>query len=168
MTKGALDPEQYQADFYRIFTKGDSRPVCTIRASSIREVELLRYAFRVNSTKMRRSVWQSKNLPRGKNSSWIATFIAPLYTEICEFYCEEILEEMRNSSPRHEISLDAFPHSSNPYVKFSTLTVCSSCFVKKIELKKCSRCNVVSYCSATCQKAHWTSHRFICSSLINH
>ena len=68
MAKDALDPAQYQADFHRVFTEGVSRPVCTICASSFQEVELLRYVFRANSTKMRRSIWQSKNLPRGENS----------------------------------------------------------------------------------------------------
>jgi hypothetical protein len=92
MAKGALDPAQYQTDFHRVFTEGVSRQISIIHTSSTQEVELLRYAFRVNSTKMRRSVWQSKNLPRGENSPWMATFISPLYAEICGFYCEGILE----------------------------------------------------------------------------
>ena len=55
MANGALDLQQYQADFHRIFTEGVSRQVCTINAYSTEELELLRYGFWVNPTKIRRS-----------------------------------------------------------------------------------------------------------------
>ena len=165
IANGALDSAQYQSDFHRVFTEGVSRQVCAIRASSFQEVELLRYAFRVNSTKMRRSVWQSKNLPRGENSPWMATFIAPLYSQTHDFNCNQIFGEMRPLLPCNEIPLGRVSHLKSLYFKVSPLKVCSTCFVKKIdELRKCSRCKTVSYCSAVCQKEHWITHRPYCSS----
>ena len=169
MTKGALDPAQYQVDFHRICTQGVSRPVCTIRASSFQEVELLRYAFRVNSTKMRRSVWQSKNVPRGEISPWMATFIAPLSTEEPDFLCNTISDEIRKFLLKSDhncdkVSRDSILDLNDSYVKSSPLDMCATCFVKKIKLKNCSRCKKISYCSLVCQKTHWNKHRFYCTS----
>ena len=164
MAKGALEPEQYLSDYHRIFTEGVCRPVCNISASSAQEVDLFRYALRVNSTRMRRSVWQSRNLPRGENSPWMATFLSPLYTENTAFHCKEITDKLRPSLRCNEISLKDVIRESPPYVKFSLLTQCASCFAKKIKLNKCSRCKNIAYCSTSCQKADWPKHRRDCSS----
>jgi len=77
---------------------------------------------------MRRSVWQSKNLPRGENSPWMATFLSPLYTENTSFDCSEISDKVRSSLPCNEISLKDFIGDSPLFVKFSSLTLCASCF----------------------------------------
>jgi hypothetical protein len=163
IANGASDSAQYQADFHRIFTEGVSRQICTIRASLTQEVELLRYAFRVNSTKMRRSVWQSKNLPRGENSPWMATFIAPLYTET-DSNCKEISNKILPLLLIEDSSDDRVSLLNVPYVKFSSLIMCAACSVKKVSLLKCSRCKTVSYCSIACQKEHWTTHKPRCTS----
>ena len=47
-----------------------------IYAASSEEFNLYRYSLRFNSTRMRRGAWQSKNLPRGENSPWMATFLS--------------------------------------------------------------------------------------------
>ena len=128
---------------------------------------MLRYAFRVNSTKMRRSVWQSKNLPRGENSSWMATFIAPLYTQTYDFNCKMLNHNMLLLGHCGEMTPDALRLLNLPrdLTKLSPHTFCATCFMKdKIELKKCSRCMTVSYCSTTCQKDHWITHRPKCTS----
>ena len=165
MAKGALEPDQYQADFHRIFTEGVSRPVCIINASSTEELKLLRYAFRVNLTKMRRSVWQSRNLPRGGNSPWMSTFISPLYTENPGFVCSYISDQITQCARHHDhqIKPDAGMQTIT-FIRFSPLLQCAACNIKKIELKKCSRCKTVAYCSTSCQKSHWISHRPQCSS----
>ena len=79
--QGKLDAEENQFDFHRIITERVSREVCTIRTSSANELDLFTYVLRVNSTKMRRGAWQSKNLPRGEYSPWMPTFVTPLYIE---------------------------------------------------------------------------------------
>ena len=79
--QGKVDREAFQADFHRLVTEGVSKEVCIIRTSTNEEINLFRYVLRVNSTKMRRSVWQSRNLPRGEDTPWISTFISPLYVE---------------------------------------------------------------------------------------
>ena len=32
------------------------------------------------------------------------------------------------------------------------------------KLKVCARCRAVRYCSAACQKAHWSAHRRVCGA----
>ena len=82
ITQGKLDPEVNQSDFHRLVTEGVSREVCAIQTFSTKELDLFRYALRVNSTRMRRSAWQSKNLPRYEDNPWMPTFITPLYSDL--------------------------------------------------------------------------------------
>jgi hypothetical protein len=163
MAKGALDPAQYQADYHRVFTEGVSRQVCNIRASSFQEVELRRYVFRTNSSKLRRRVWQSINLPRGENSPWMATFISPLYSQRIIFVCKDIAQNIRN-----DLDLPVIPRNpilSVPFVKVSLLNVgCAACFVKKVDFLTCELCETVSYCSAACREMDWDTHRLDCPS----
>ncbi|XP_050365996.1 histone-lysine N-methyltransferase ASHR1-like [Argentina anserina] len=42
---------------------------------------------------------------------------------------------------------------------------CDGCFESSLHLKKCSRCRVVFYCSAACQKSEWKLHRVECEAL---
>ena len=39
---------------------------------------------------------------------------------------------------------------------------CASCAASARSLKQCARCRTVSYCSTTCQRAHWKSHKPSC------
>jgi hypothetical protein len=41
------------------------------------------------------------------------------------------------------------------------LIACASCESTQ-NLKQCARCKAVSYCSITCQRAHWQSHKPSC------
>lgn len=43
----------------------------------------------------------------------------------------------------------------------SDLKVCASC-TNTQELKQCSRCRTVAYCSSACQRAHWQTHKPSC------
>ena len=45
------------------------------------------------------------------------------------------------------------------------LRICGRCEISEAALgdfQKCSRCQDVHYCSAACQKSHWTTHNAAC------
>ena len=46
--------------------------------------------------------------------------------------------------------------------------VCASCSKPSSTLKLCSRCRNVSYCSKSCQQAHWPIHKPRCRSQLTH
>ena len=146
IAEGKVDREAFQAEFHRIVTEGVSKEVCVIRASTSEEVNLLRYVLRVNSTKMRRSAWQSKNLPRGEDTPWIATFISPLYQQWLVNNCNQSEDDNHSSS-----------YLIPPHPKYRKS--CAVCYVTKVPLKRCLGCRRQFYCSATCQKNHWLMHK---------
>jgi hypothetical protein len=162
MAKNKLDFEQFNFDYHRIFTEGVSRQVCSIFSTSTAEEEILRYLLRVNSTRMRRGAWQSKNLPRGDNSPWLPTFLCPVYLENLAHVCSGpngIAEKYKEKA-----SIRLLMSVYGPMHK-SYRNCCVVCRVKKIKLKDCSRCKSLSYCSVACQKEHWPQHKFACYPL---
>lgn len=49
--------------------------------------------------------------------------------------------------------------------------ICAGCDVSETTpgmFKFCARCKVVSYCGRDCQITHWSQHKKICSSLVEH
>ena len=100
------------------------------------------YVHRVNSTRMRRSVWESKNLPRGEKNPWMATFLSPLYTENTFSDCTKISNNVYRFLHRKETSPRDITGDSATFIlsasKFSSLFQCSACSIKKINLNKCS------------------------------
>jgi len=150
--QGKVDREAFQSDYHRLVTEGVSKEVCIIRASTMEELSLLRYILRVNSTKMRRSAWQSMKLPRGDDHPWIPTFISPLYTEMIDFICNRF-DRLNSSS--------IIPQADDPLYRKS----CASCFVSKVQLQLCSRCRRVLHCSISCQRNHWSMHKSRCVAL---
>ena len=164
--QGKLGFEQNQDDFHRIVTERVSREVCTIRLSSTGELNVLRYALRVNSTRMRRSAWQSKNLPRYEDNPWIPTFISPLYFDNTLGFCDTVLSEVLGNKmvvPKEGKAQISLRYRSETF-DFAPFLICASCYVKKIEMKKCGRCKKISYCSNACQKTGWITHRDLCVS----
>ena len=152
IAEGKLDEELNQSEFHRIITQGVSREVCSITTSSAEEIDMFRYVIRLNSTKMRRGVWTSKNLFRGEGSPWLPTFISPIYVETIQDQCHGILtlrfRKLESlDPPGKEKKADPF---------------CATCYVKKIQLKKCTGCKIISYCSVECQKRQWPKHKMIC------
>ena len=96
--KGKLKQEQLQWDFHR---PGDNRGSVSWSLShflsSTQELDLLRYSLRVKSTRMRRSVSQSKDLGenrrRGENSPWMPTFFSLRYFETHFLGCRGVDNE---------------------------------------------------------------------------
>ena len=87
---GELVAEDFESDFHRVITERVSREVCNIHSRFV-DGDSFQYVLRVNSTKMRRNTWQSKNLPR--NGPFMATFISPLYVESISNQCH-LLDKM--------------------------------------------------------------------------
>ena len=168
ISQGKVDREQFQSVYHRLVTERVSKEVCVIRASSDEEVDLLRYVLRVNSTRMRRSAWQSMNLPRGEDTPWISTFISPIYADWIEKECRRIQDDNIQDGIDTDFLLADFLSSnrspSNPYHHLHRKS-CAFCYVAKVELKSCSRCRFEFYCSTSCQKSHWSVHKLQCSAL---
>ncbi|OEU15488.1 hypothetical protein FRACYDRAFT_218313 [Fragilariopsis cylindrus CCMP1102] len=48
---------------------------------------------------------------------------------------------------------------------------CANCFISEddmdnVNLKQCSGCKTVKYCSRSCQKDDWKEHRHICNAVV--
>jgi len=55
-----------------------------------------------------------------------------------------------------------------PYVHIlasSATTYCSQCLNLSTDLKRCSKCHLISYCSISCQQKDWIYHKYECSHL---
>ena len=77
---GRLKSKQVQEDFKRIFPPNGKKDPMPLWATE-NSVDFLRYMLRLNSTKMKPSLWQENNLPLGKYSPYLATYISPLYLD---------------------------------------------------------------------------------------
>ena len=65
---------------------------------------------------------------------------------------------------RESLDIDGVPHSEH-YAKLDDSCASSRCKVTGPDLKSCSRCKMVHYCSAACQKADWKAlHKKACYS----
>ena len=160
ISQGKVDREQFQSDYHRLVTERVSKEVCVIRASTDEEVNLLRYYLRVNSTKMRRSAWQSKNLPRGEDTPWICTFISPIYVHCTIDDCSNILEKLTECG---FVDTDFPFNTCPPRMSNHHRKSCALCLVTKVELQLCNNCREVSYCSTSCQMKHWPLHQLLCN-----
>ena len=138
----AESPQVTKTDFSRIFGKKH----CPVPIYTIEGIALLRYVFRLNSTKIQPSAWQSSNLPNSE--IWLSTFVSPLY-----------MDWVYDFSPKPKEQLTS---ASNPPSK-SSVDGCSHCCSVKNNMKRCVRCKRVLYCDANCQKADWLKHKASCS-----
>ena len=77
-------------------------------------------------------------------------------------FLTDLLRHQRNPSdagPDHESFLDP-PRWAAPLRE----PECAFCHSKMDNLKRCSSCRRVFYCSKTCQKHHWKKHKPECQS----
>ena len=44
----------------------------------------------------------------------------------------------------------------------TNLTRCNTCYITSKQMKVCSRCNIIRYCSRECQSQDWSNHKLIC------
>ncbi len=82
ISKGKLEARRAQEDFQRIVGHKVTANVKPIELNATEEAsQLLRFVLRLNSTRMIPTSWQGENLPLGKYSSYLATFLSPLYLD---------------------------------------------------------------------------------------
>lgn len=48
--------------------------------------------------------------------------------------------------------------------ELKTVLTCSNCGIAAIELSKCARCKIATYCQPACQKKHWKVHKSDCKT----
>ena len=123
------------------------------------EMEMFRYVLRLNSTKIEPNNRQKNNLPLNeKNSVWLATFVSPLYLD---------------SKTGNDVAHTPQNLSQKPYKKKDVgekIKIDSSCamYQKNTQnLKRCSRCGTIYYCSVNCQRADWAKHKTNCTKKWN-
>ena len=160
VANGKLDPDHFQSEFSRIFSLEENTSSSrAIGPLSMEEVDLFRYALRVNSAKVKPSTWQIENLPLDEESPspWMTTFVSPQYSVFiangCSVFTDGI-KQLLASGKAPQLPSFSIPAYNEEYCPY-----CAHCFVKYVAVKRCSRCNYVSYCSVECQKKHWITHK---------
>lgn len=150
--KGHIQAKQAQEDFNRIFDHKRQKELFPTEVTSEDSAHLLRYVLRLNSTRMTPSTWQEENLPLGKYSPYLATFITPLYLD--NAFPENDEEVESNKQKIRNIRKDlGIPSSS----------YCAACAKSSHgQLKRCSGCKTRFYCSVECQRNDWQKHKPVC------
>ena len=64
------------------------------------------------------------------------------------------------SSPERKPSLDCFVFRDTTDDDNSP-DYCGNCMNKKVELRRCTGCKFMKYCSKDCQEKHWASHKVL-------
>ena len=71
-----------------------------------------------------------------------------------------------NRSSPTDSSCKDLPHSKDNREPTATPNLkCSNCNKIKLQLKCCSKCRNVSYCSVECQRLDWPQHKYNCSAV---
>ena len=73
---------------------------------------------------------------------------------------EQVLRELERTASTRRPAPPAEPSASAGGGTASACASCGGC--SGAALKRCARCHSVKYCSATCQRAHWTVHKASC------
>ncbi len=130
-------------DIERIFKETNGTKLI-IWIDSPEQLRLWRYVLRLNSTRIVPTAQQKKNLLLKEDRPWmLATFISPLYAD-----CMRVDRDYENFNRETAVVLNQ---------------CCAACHLTRQNLKRCSRCRSVFYCSVECQRGHWVQHKSVCS-----
>ena len=151
VARGKLQAKQFKEDARRFLQQKGN--VVTYSIADEKTEALLRYMFRLNSTKISPTPWQEKSLPLGEFSPFLSTFLSPLYLDFPTLAHEVIAEEVEDQAQSFSEMLGA------PFSK----SLCARCGVQSNDtLKRCSKCKLVYYCTVDCQRADWKKHKVVC------
>jgi hypothetical protein len=139
---GKWSEEKNAEDLKRVFPGG--KEIMTIPIKTTEDSKLLKFVLRLNSSKIKPSTWQKKNLTLGEDSPWMATFVSPLYSDNPHLDVESADSSSRSMSDNN---------------------CCAACKKVSQSPKRCSRCRSSVYCSVECQHQHWAQHKMVCKKL---
>jgi hypothetical protein len=125
------------------------------------------------------AVCSSERFGSVESSAWINALSANCEEEGVDFSAggdyQKRLEIYRKIAPLYKEGLSKPYHSGDglliPPANFKrydpTLVMChvNTCFASRKDLKLCSRCKIVSYCSRECQMKDWPDHKKHCKVL---
>jgi len=112
----------------------------------------------------------------------VGATIEPKYMEMLQTTYKEIRVAPKYSSPlfdtgfrapmkeQFEIALAHYKNDGTPYNIFADRCKGPGCgkandeLEEGVTLKKCGKCQDVSYCSRTCQKGDWPQHKKLCKT----
>lgn len=150
--KGKLEENQFQEHVQNFFRQ--KMNAVRFQIFGEKTADLLRYLLRLNSTKITPTPGQTGNLPLGGNSPFLTTFLTPLYLDFITTADREI-KDNRKDFASIEIFFGA--PAVNP-------DRCARCGIQSGKaLKHCSKCKIVFYCNAECQRADWKNHKMACT-----
>ena len=158
VANGQLQKKQFEKDVKRFFRQKGGIGTFKFPVDSEETADLIRYVFRLNSTKFVPPSWQKEeNIPPGESSPFLATFISLLYLDF---------SYLRNENSD---SGWAFLHSFDDLVPGFNPDRCTRCGIQpdRTLLKRCSKCKAVHYCSPKCQRLDWETHKLACSLILN-
>ena len=98
----------------------------------------------------------------------ILIFVQSISQKILESKLGNTFLQLISKLPEEEKSkiIADDPQKNEIYTnRFSALVRCANCEEKEKSVhafRKCSRCNSAHYCSKSCQKSNWPSHKSIC------
>nr|XP_061809014.1 ankyrin repeat and MYND domain-containing protein 2-like [Nerophis lumbriciformis] len=101
-----------------------------------------------------------KSLLRGRDSDGFPQYQEKFIREcIRKFpYCETtLLQELGNNPTAYSVLTQALTGQ----MAFADADYCATCGERGAD-KRCSLCKSVTYCSLTCQKLHWFTHKKMC------
>ena len=145
--------EEFSSSFFR------DESMKTLSVNTEEAAALLRYVLRLNSTQVIPTAWQEENLPLGKHSPVLTTFLSPLYLDNPFGIDEEDEDSDDEKEQLRQFEAMLGVPTFNP-------NRCARCGIQSSDtLKRCSKCKMAYYCTAECQREDWKKHKIACKLL---